>query len=482
MGRPHPGAGHPRLRWFRVATQLAVLAGTFAVIFLLSSRYIVCLSPLHGLLALLAGSLTAWTVVALAVLLATALAGRWFCGWLCPVGTLQQVSAWVGERLSPPKGGRVLSALRWKYLLLLLLLPAAALGVSWAGAFDPLSFLPRTVGVLKGEFGLAPGVKYVPTLAGGLAALALPAVLAVSAVHTRWWCRHLCPLGALLGASSVFSLLRIRRNQDACDGCNVCSKTCQHGCIDARKWVVSECNYCLNCTVGCPQNALHVGAMGKAEEVHRFAGVSRRAFVGSLGAGLVLPVLLKRRTVEARGMNSRLLRPPGALGEQEFVHSCTRCGACEEACPMAVIRPSLLEAGVDGFMTPRLDFSTGYCKLDCMDCAGVCHSGAIQVVDMERRKPAARDPVKVGLATIVKDRCLPWAYGLSCITCNEFCPTSPKAIKLVDGPHPGVKVPQIDPRLCTGCGACEFVCPLPATAALVTCGNETRNPLNRATL
>lgn len=418
----------------------------------------------------------------MAILVTTAVFGRWFCGWFCPVGTLQQMAAWLGERLTPRPRSRVKKGLRWKYLLLLVLIPGSVLGVSWAGALDPLSFLPRAVGVLKGEFSLLPGVIYMPTVAGAAGALILLVVILVSAARTRLWCTHLCPLGALLGSASGFSVSGIRRNEDKCDSCGICSQSCQHACIDGKKWVASECNYCLNCTVACPQNALRLG-VGKMQPTGvRYADVSRRSFVASLGGGIVLPVLFKRRVVEARGTDSRLLRPPGAVDESRFVQRCTRCGACEETCPMAVIRPSLLEAGVDGLMTPRLDFSVGYCKLECIQCAEVCHSNAIETVDMEQRKPAAKDPVKVGLAVIVKDRCLPWAYGLTCITCNEFCPTSPKAIKLVDGPHPGAKVPEIDPKLCTGCGACEFVCPLPDTAAVVTAGNESRNPDYRVTL
>ncbi|MBM4355583.1 MAG: 4Fe-4S ferredoxin, partial [Deltaproteobacteria bacterium] len=79
-------------------------------------------------------------------------------------------------------------------------------------------------------------------------------------------------------------------------------------------------------------------------------------------------------------------------------------------------------------------------------------------------------------------RCPPLAYGKGCVTCNEFCPTSPKAVKLAPIPGSDLNGPRIDTDACIGCGACEFVCPLPLPAILVMSANESRHPDNRATL
>ena len=74
-----------------------------------------------------------------------------------------------------------------------------------------------------------------------------------------------------------------------------------------------------------------------------------------------------------------------------------------------------------------------------------------------------------------------------CIVCEEWCPTSPKAIYLVDaqvtdsaGQPKTMRQPYVDPRRCTGCGACEFACPVKGSPAVyVTSAGETRSRSNQ---
>ncbi len=470
-----------RLARLRIAAQAAALV-SFALLFVFfSGRYVASVSPLLSGLALAAGAVSWLMLVALVVLLVSAAAGRWFCGWLCPTGALQQMFAWLGGKAQRPRPGRVSTLLYLKYFLLAALAPGLLFGLSWAGMLDPLALLTRGLAAGSGQFQLHPADNYLPTTASSLEAMLLALIILLSLAHTRLWCRYLCPLGALLGVAGAASQVKISRG-DSCDGCNSCSKVCQHGCIDGKRWISSECNYCLNCLAECPHESLSLRLGGAEPGSSRMPSASRRGFIGALGAGLVLPTLVRRRSFEARGYDPRLIRPPGAAEEQRFMGLCTRCGACEQTCPTGVIRPALAEAGFEGLFTPRLDFSTNYCRLECNECAVACHSGALESFHPAVRAPAAKDPIVLGVATIKKDRCLPWAYGLSCITCNEFCPTSPKAIKLVEGPKPGVLLPEIDPKICVGCGACELVCPLPHTAAIVTSANESRNPGNKITL
>jgi formate hydrogenlyase subunit 6/NADH:ubiquinone oxidoreductase subunit I len=77
--------------------------------------------------------------------------------------------------------------------------------------------------------------------------------------------------------------------------------------------------------------------------------------------------------------------------------------------------------------------------------------------------------------------------GIECIVCEEWCPTSPKAIYLVaaevadrNGGTKTVKQPFVDPKLCTGCGACEYACPIKGSPAIyVTSAGETRSRTNQ---
>jgi formate hydrogenlyase subunit 6/NADH:ubiquinone oxidoreductase subunit I len=99
-------------------------------------------------------------------------------------------------------------------------------------------------------------------------------------------------------------------------------------------------------------------------------------------------------------------------------------------------------------------------------------------------------PVKIGTAFFDRGRCLPWAMDIPCIVCEEFCPVSPKAIWVLeeqmmkyDGSFVTVQLPRVDVDRCTGCGACEHVCPvIDRPAIYVTSIGETRSRTNQILL
>ena len=99
-------------------------------------------------------------------------------------------------------------------------------------------------------------------------------------------------------------------------------------------------------------------------------------------------------------------------------------------------------------------------------------------------------PNRIGTAFINRGRCLPWAMAKPCIVCEEWCPTSPKAIYLKDeivtdakGNEVVVKQPYVAPEYCTGCGACEFACPVNDQAAIyITSVGESRSEKNQILL
>ena len=103
-------------------------------------------------------------------------------------------------------------------------------------------------------------------------------------------------------------------------------------------------------------------------------------------------------------------------------------------CPTNVIRPALLEAGVEGMWTPVLDFTSGTsgCQSNCVACGHLCPTAAIRPLSLEERMGLGefkdKGPVRIGTAFVDKSRCLPWAMDRPCIVCQENCPVSPKAI------------------------------------------------------
>jgi formate hydrogenlyase subunit 6/NADH:ubiquinone oxidoreductase subunit I len=153
-----------------------------------------------------------------------------------------------------------------------------------------------------------------------------------------------------------------------------------------------------------------------------------------------------------------------------------------------VLQPSTLaQGGFEGLWTPVMDFSVGFCQLNCTLCSEVCPTGAIQKISTERKLGLAdwreHGPIKLGTAFFDRGRCLPWAMETPCVVCEEVCPVSPKAIGTYDeeftrwdGQTVTLNKPYMRPELCIGCGICERECPVIDSAAVyVTAVGETRD-------
>jgi ferredoxin len=214
--------------------------------------------------------------------------------------------------------------------------------------------------------------------------------------------------------------------------------------------------------------------------------LTRRAVItaglGGVGASLLFEVHPLR---SARSFNPALIRPPGSVGENEFQTKCIRCGECMKVCPTNAVQPTLLEAGLAGLWSPVLNMRLGYCEYECTLCTQVCPTDAIRELDFEEKSKT-----KIGLATVDRNRCLPWAYARSCIVCEEHCPTPTKAIWFEEvevlnevGEYVLLKRPHVNPELCIGCGVCENKCPFRDKPAIsVTSAGEVRNPDNEVLL
>jgi polyferredoxin len=475
-----------------------------------------------------------WSLV---ILLPTLLLGRFFCGWICPMGTLQH---FVGHMPSEAKRGKQRIERnrykRWqtiKYVVLLAGLVTAAFGSMVIGWLDPFSLLVRSIGLsflpafdyaMRSALTLLEQsrVLWIRGFAAGthavLSALVLDArqahfeqslvlgvlffaILAASLRVTRLWCRSLCPLGALLGFVSRWSVLGLEKDAKRCNNCHRCLLDCQGGDdpMGGAPWRKAECLMCMNCVGSCPEHALKFRFFrAKSDLAEQVASpdLGRRRTITGLAAGAVAVPLMRANTGMGKSRHERLLRPPGALDEEEFLSRCIRCGECMKVCPNNALHPTLEQAGIEGLWTPMMVPRIGYCEPSCVLCSEVCPTGAIWQITPKDKGwvvgvgGAQNQPVRLGTAFYDRGRCLPWAMATECIVCEEWCPVSPKAIDLEEaqvvdssGKTKTVRRPSIDPHRCVGCGACEYACPLQDRPAVyVTSIGESRAPGNQILL
>lgn len=385
---------------------------------------------------------------ALILTLATLALGRFWCGWLCPLGTILDLFGPLKRDL--PQWFR-----QAKHLLLFIVLFAALLANLTLIFLDPITiFLRALAGVIY------PGIKSALEEGSQLPIqpiLILPFViiLALNLIARRFWCRYLCPLGALLGLLSKVAWIKRRVNED-CVRCNLCVPVCPMGIIDEEDFTSDpgECIQCMNCLDPCPVGAISFSRRPGLNWGYEY-DPSRRQLLASLAASVVGVGLL--RTGLLRRKIAHLLRPPGAGSEAEFLAKCVRCGQCIKVCPNSALRPTLLEAGWEGIWTPMLVPRLGYCDYDCNACGQVCPSGAIPPLSLEEKRR-----VVIGTARVDRDRCI------SCMICRDMCPVPGKAVEIVEVEWNGITVmfPQVVPDLCIGCGTCEYVCPVEGEAAI----------------
>jgi formate hydrogenlyase subunit 6/NADH:ubiquinone oxidoreductase subunit I len=290
----------------------------------------------------------------------------------------------------------------------------------------------------------------------------------------------------------------MQKNHAKCNNCNRCLVNCQGACEPQGgvPWRQAECHLCFNCDGDCPKDAIQFKFFPNQDKESFLPApdLKRRRVLESIGAGLVALPLVRSSFGFTKNANDRIIRPPGSLEEPEFLARCIRCGQCMKVCPTNAIQPTLFESGIEGMWTPTLVMRAGYCEYECVLCSQVCPTGAIwKITEAEKlvKAPGAKGkPIKIGTAFYDQGRCLPWAMATPCIVCEEFCPTSPKAIWVVqeqvtkpDGTVITVQRPRVNVDRCVGCGICENVCPVQDKPAIyVTNIGETRSKTNQIRL
>jgi len=494
-----PGRGARMLRRTYQGFFLLLFVGTVALmteegIRLFPVRWLLHLDPLAALSVLLSSwVLPVLFLWSLAVVLLTLVFGRVFCGWLCPVGTLHHLISWAAGPLHKRDRmdrNRWRPHFRLKYLLLTALLVTSLFGSLQIGLLDPLSLALRSLAgglVPAGQAALAPHSS-PPRLVqwAWLTGTVFLALLAVNVWIPRWFCRALCPLGALLGWISRAAIFRIEVDRSGCTDCRLCAVDCQGADEPFGDHRVSECHVCLNCVGVCPEVSIRYRAFAPTAAPAGGVDLSRRQILGSALAGLGAVPLLRASGAPPAALPAEAIRPPGALPEEEFLARCVRCGACGNACPTGAIQPSVGEAGIEALWTPVVVPRRGWCEPSCTLCGRVCPSGAIAPLSAEEKgwtRPEGYG-VRIGTAFLDRGRCLPWGMATPCIVCEEVCPTTPKAVRLEEASAPDprgrtvrLQRPSVDPAACVGCGLCEAKCPVADRAAIrISRAGESRSP------
>ena len=266
-----------------------------------------------------------WSLV---IIIPTLLLGRFFCGWVCPYGTLHHFVGWLFNRRSRRQKvevNRYRPMYRVKYLILAAMLVAAVFGSLQIGLLDPICLFTRSMAaaLAPGVNQLFPGTIYIEQhdyTGAWVIGWMLVFLVAMNVAIPRWFCRTLCPLGALMGVLSRLSLWRIERDPHTCTHCNQCAAHCEGACdphLDLRK---AECFVCFNCVEDCPPTrwlsaSCPAGPTSfRARKCPR-AGPSWRAWAvcsfmrGGAPRARSAPISVQKQSARRRGGRARVPRP-----------------------------------------------------------------------------------------------------------------------------------------------------------------------------
>jgi len=475
-------------------------------------NWLIQLDPLVGLATLLSTrTVYAGLLWGLSTIVLTIILGRFFCGWICPFGSVHQFVGFLAKRKrSIPekiKLNRYHPGQSIKYWILIFLLTISALELvidlirlpethrlfsgilvlavlTWMifkavrqtpvnpkntgvvflifiavwlllsmlfngyqtstaslqiGLLDPIPLVYRSINLV-----ILPlvdrsfvAVSTIPRVYDGtwlIAAIFLAAVLLNLSVP-RFYCRFICPAGAMFGILSRFAVWRVGKTNNECTDCHLCEKNCEGGCSPTSQIRINECVLCMNCLNECRHHLMTYQTAPSASGEIPGPDLSRRQFLASAVSGAAAIPMLRISANLGGNWDPDLVRPPGALPEKEFLSRCIKCGQCMRICPTNVIHPAGLQGGIEGLWTPVLNFRIGTsgCQFNCIACGNLCPTAAIRPITLDERlgrnRYADHGPIKIGTAFVDRGRCLAWAMDRPCIVCQENCPVSPKAVR-----------------------------------------------------
>jgi ferredoxin len=374
----------------------------------------------------------------MALLILTAVFGRFFCGWVCPLGALIEFLDFI---LSPIR------------------------------KFQPvLQYLHPNIWIIR-IFSLS-----------NLGLTFLGMLVLFSLNSRRFWCTTLCPLGALYGLIAIRPLFKLSIYKcSGCGRCDICPMKAAR--YEEKRILYHQCTLCFDYEASCPVRGFGYARIKK--DSTQLPDLSRRRFlqqgsllIGGLAAGTLFSILDSRYMLAAgktrllsEHVQTSLIRPPGVIAvrnETEFVQRCLRCFQCVRSCPNGIIDITGTGSGFDSLFTPSVQFEQYGCDYNCQVCQLVCPNYAIPLQTLQEKQKAV-----MGLAVIEEDLCVVFAKDTNCLVCEEVCPIPEKAIKieektkLVSGEPMQLRYPVMDNNLCIGCGICQALCPAEPKAIVV---------------
>ena len=451
------------------------VADAFAAKEHVAAELFLALDPLVSLSTAMAARMWVWSLgIAGAILVVCVVFPRAYCGYVCPLGTLLDLFGWMGGKLIGPP--RLTGKLEWtciRYFILAAVLVAAVFGTMLAGYVAAIPVLTRALifALNPVQTGLLKGWYLVPPLGAGhyVSIGLLAAILILCLLERRFWCKHLCPSGAVF---SILGLLRLteRKVSAGCVRCGACEKVCDFAAIRGDySTVQTNCSFCQSCGGVCSVGAIDFAGrwrepvQGVVVNGHGMF-LSRRRLIagigGSLGAGIGLPLVLG-----GFGQGEAVVRPPGSVPERQFLQLCVRCGECIKVCPNNVLQPAGWAEGFSGFWTPKVVADWSGCEPTCNNCGQVCPTGAIRALELEEKRAA-----RMGLAIVDRQTCLPFAAAQGCQLCSAECKAAGyDAIEFVrvgaevdETGNPvagsGFLGPVVLTDKCVGCGLCQMRC------------------------